>query len=118
MMEDYALSSRGEKRCDKCKNIFKTSQTSSKYKCSECYHKEESEKSTVMLFTEAPMGCRFKYYNQNSNSIWIKLSEDSCGLIAEYNEFLMKTPRWIGQKICSFADTEGQMNEMYIEVIS
>lgn len=73
------------------------------------------EESVVMKFPDLALGVRFQYLSQFGKSdsrIWIKLSDEDLGLIAEYRSDYIKHPRWVGQQICSFADTPEQMTEL------
>lgn len=56
-----------------------------------------------MTFKSLPLGARFKYLN--GVNIWIKISGEGVGLIAEYDPEFIKHENWVGQRICSFADT-------------
>lgn len=42
----------------------------------------------VMAFIDATLGCRFRYIG-DTGIVWIKLSSDDYGLIAEYREDCM-----------------------------
>ena len=72
------------------------------------------EEYNIMSFEELALGSRFKYLDGKSNNIWIKISNDNLGLIVEYDDEYMKYPNWLGQKACSFADSEEQMKELKV----
>lgn len=80
------------------------------------------EESIVMKFTQLPLGARFKYLGKYPDittdglvsQIWIKLSNEDCGLIAEYDRIYIRHRDWFGQKVCSFADTPEQLDELYV----
>jgi hypothetical protein len=74
---------------------------------------------TVMKFIDAPMGCRFRYVTNppGLSRTWIKLSIDGSGIVAEYDRRWMEQRNWLGQQICSFADSEHDMRTMEIEVL-
>ena len=76
-----------------------------------------NESGVVMLFSDAALGCRFRYLNEAGGKIWIKISDDNCGLVAEYDAASMQYPKWSGQQLCSFADSEEEMRSMKIEVL-
>lgn len=59
------------------------------------------------------LGARFRY--SNGTAIWIKISGEGVGLIAEYDPKFIKHENWIGQRICSFADSKQDLEN--IEVI-
>ncbi len=71
----------------------------------------------VMKFIDAPLGCRFKYIGAAYATIWIKLSDERFGLIAEYHSEFIKTPKWVCQKIYSFAESKDELQTLRIEVI-
>lgn len=70
--------------------------------------------SFVMKFSELALGARFKYLvNGSPNSrVWIKISNEGCGTVAEYNYDYIHHRNWIGQTICSFASTLEQLKEI------
>lgn len=72
------------------------------------------EESVVMKFTDLALGARFKYLGQKGDRTWIKLTDEGCGLIAQYHPEYIQHPRWIGQQICSFADTPEQLKELEV----
>lgn len=63
-------------------------------------------------FIDMPLGTRFKYA-ENDEAIWIKISNQNNGIVAEYNPKFMTTD-WVGQSICSFVET---LNEMKIRKV-
>jgi hypothetical protein len=71
----------------------------------------------VMKFIDAPLGCRFKYLGAAYAAIWIKLSDERFGLIAEYHPEFIRTPKWVCQKIYSFAESKEELQTLRIEVI-
>lgn len=74
---------------------------------------DDLERETkIMKFPELALGARFRYLKQPNGRIWIKINEDGCGLIAEYDVKYIVDKNWTGQQICSFCDTEDQMNEL------
>jgi hypothetical protein len=77
----------------------------------------ETQEPVVMKFIDAPLGCRFRYPGSFNARLWIKLSNDSGGLIAEYHPVVIRTPQWSGQSVCSFAISPDGMDEMFIEVV-
>ena len=69
----------------------------------------------LMRFFDAPLGCRFRH--PGSDRVWIKLSDDDCGLIAEYDARHIQRAVWYGQQICSFAETLEDVRTLEIEVL-
>jgi hypothetical protein len=61
-----------------------------------------------MKFFDLALGARFRYARQKQ--IWIKISDE---LIAEYDPKYIRTS-WTGQKICSFADSPEQAEQLKI----
>jgi hypothetical protein len=63
---------------------------------------------SVMRFDELALGARFIYANSGAKNpqIWIKISNEGCGTIAEYNADLIAHKNWIGQSICSAKESE------------
>jgi len=59
-----------------------------------------------MPFAELALGARFKYVN--SEQVWIKLDGNGCGIIAEYDEEMIKHRKWAGQAICSALNWEDE----------
>ena len=70
--------------------------------------------SIVMKFPELALGARFKYLDgaSSESKIWIKISDEGLGGIAEYDANYIQHPNWIGQSICSFADSREQLQEL------
>ena len=64
----------------------------------------------TMKFPDLALGARFKYVG--GKQVWIKLSDEKFGLVAEYHPEYIEHPRWVGQKICCFADTEEQVKSL------
>lgn len=67
-----------------------------------------------MKFKDLALGARFKYFDSSSKGIWIKLDDENYGLIAEYDVEGINQGKWIGQKVCSFADTLEQMDSLEV----
>lgn len=68
-----------------------------------------------MKFVDASLGARFRYEGQKR--VWVKLSNDNCGLVAEYDAENMRTPKWYGQQICSAADSWEETERLFVLVI-
>jgi hypothetical protein len=70
--------------------------------------------SVVMKFPDLALGARFKYLSGASpdSKVWIKISDEGCGIVAEYNDNYICHPNWVGQSICIFADTREQLQEL------
>jgi hypothetical protein len=65
-----------------------------------------------MKFKDLALGARFRYWNYSQT--WIKLSNDGLGLIAEYDPKYIRHSGWVGQRICSFAETQAQLEELEV----
>jgi len=79
----------------------------------DCVLSSLREESVVMKFTELALGARFKYLvGKKLDRVWIKLNDEGCGLIAQYDPEYIQHPNWMGQSICSFADTPEQLKEL------
>ena len=74
------------------------------------------EESVVMKFPDLALGARFRYSGKYKQ-IWIKLSDEENGLIAEYDPNYIQHPRWVGQRICCFADTPAQVQELDVILV-
>lgn len=77
----------------------------------DCVLSSLREESVVMKFPDLALGARFKYLG-HKDRIWIKINDEGCGLVAQYDPEYIQHPRWIGQSICSFADTPEQLKEL------
>ncbi len=71
----------------------------------------------VMMFCELALGARFRYANSNGR-IWIKLSDEGCGLIAEFNAAFISHRNWTGQSICSMGDSHEEAAATLVEFVS
>ena len=106
------------KKCDKCQTVALNDGDEC---CRECWEDkfteidelpeaDEVSKSAVerlvMPFAELSLGARFKYVD--SEQVWIKLDGNGCGIIAEYDEKMIKHRSWAGQAICSALNLEGE----------
>jgi hypothetical protein len=69
----------------------------------------------LMKFSDLALGARFKYLGYEQ--VWIKINDEDCGLIAEYNSEYIRHTRWIGQRICSFSDTPEQLKELDVVLV-
>jgi len=65
----------------------------------------------LVFFKNLALGAKFKY--QNSTKIWIKISDQDYGLIAEYQKELMHVD-WVGQQICSFANSKPEKESLMV----
>lgn len=78
----------------------------------DCVLSTLKEESKIMSFEELALGARFRYLTEKD--IWIKISDDGCGSIVEYNEYYIQYPKWTGQKICTFADTKEELKTLKV----
>ena len=71
------------------------------------------EELKIFTFKELAFGARFSYVKDLDN-IWIKLSEEGFGLIAKYDCSYINDKNWLGQQICSFADTKEELDTLEV----
>ena len=62
---------------------------------------------------DLPLGARFRY--REGGQIWIKISTQGYGLIAEYDKERISNPPWVGQRLCSAVEREGDNPEVVLE---
>lgn len=55
------------------------------------------EEMQIMTFNELAQGARFSYPT-DSDIVWIKLSDEGCGLVAKYDDFYIRHKNWTGQQ--------------------
>lgn len=102
-----------------CKSPFEIRHVDGSFasrQAADCVISSLREDFVAMKFPDLALGARFKYLASDTASshsrIWIKLSDEDCGLIAEYDPNYIQHPRWTGQQICCFADTPEQLKEL------
>ena len=57
-------------------------------------------------YDKMALGARFSYID--SEGIWIKLCDEGCGLVAEYNSNHISDESWVGQSLGSAKEYENE----------
>lgn len=60
----------------------------------------------IKPFKKLPLGTRFQYIEAGKRKTWVKIG---CDRIAEWDE-TKKNEEWMGQLICSFGESEEDVN--------
>lgn len=71
------------------------------------------EEPEMITLNDLPFGARFRY--REGGTVWIKISTIGYGTVAEYNKKKMANPPWVGQRVCSAINHDGENPEVILE---
>lgn len=67
----------------------------------------------MLKLNDLPLGARFSY--REGGQVWIKISSAGLGLIAEYDKERIINSPWVGQRICSAVELDGDNPEIILK---